>query len=103
MGSAVDGHASEDPVGRVGRGRRPHRLAAGLVALATLAGVALVSCGGKSANSGSKGTQPKLNVTDTNSTSVGNDGKTPVRGGALRYALGAETPGGYCLPEAQLA
>lgn len=32
----------------------------------------------------------------------GGTGK-PKRGGSLNYALGAETPGGFCLPEAQLA
>jgi len=37
------------------------------------------------------------------STSLGDDGKTPKRGGTLRYALAAESPEGFCLPEAQLA
>ena len=41
---------------------------------------------------------------NTGSTSAGggNEGK-PVEGGSITYGLEAETTGGYCLPEAQLA
>jgi peptide/nickel transport system substrate-binding protein len=38
----------------------------------------------------------------TSKSSTTSTGK-PVRGGTLTYAVGAETAGGFCLPEAQLA
>jgi peptide/nickel transport system substrate-binding protein len=56
------------------------RVAAPLLGLALLA----TSCGGKSDDEGSSADDP-------------------VRGGSLSYGIEAETPDGWCLPEAQLA
>ncbi|MFV0317499.1 MAG: ABC transporter substrate-binding protein [Microthrixaceae bacterium] len=73
--------------------RTPSRLAA----LATLMALALIAgaCGGSDDSS------------DGGSGDDGGDGGgdvgTPVPGGDLIYGLEAETSGGYCLPEAQLA
>ncbi len=62
---------------------RPHRqLLVALVAAATFA----AGCGGGGGGGGG-----------------GDDAGPPQRGGRIVYGLEAETPGGYCLPEAQLA
>jgi peptide/nickel transport system substrate-binding protein len=69
-------------------------------------GGSLAACGGKKADSGSSSSDDKTDTSSADSaksTSIGNDGKTPKRGGTLVFALGGETPAGYCLPEAQLA
>lgn len=68
---------------------RHHRQAAlaVIIALAFVAG----ACGGGDDESGSSG------------GGAGDETGTPVTGGDLVYGLEAETSGGYCLPESQLA
>ena len=62
--------------------------------------------GGKKGNDSSDSNKGSTESTTKSgrSTSIDNDGKTPKRRRhAPVRALGAETPAGYCLPEAQLA
>lgn len=95
MGSAVG----------FGAGSRRRRRAVAGIAIVAMLGGGLAACGGKSSNDNAQSN----NSTGTSgakaakSTSIDDNGKTPKRGGTLIYALGGETPGGYCLPEAQLA
>lgn len=87
---------------QVRRGSTSARLVALGLAVALLA----ASCGGKKAGSSQQeSAQDKQGVAQNSgrNESLGNGGKTPVRGGTLNVGLGGETPGGYCLPEAQLA
>jgi len=65
------------------------RITALLLALALVA----TACGG----SGDKSSA------GDDSTQAGADGGTPVPGGSLTYGIEAETSGGWCLPEANLA
>jgi peptide/nickel transport system substrate-binding protein len=83
---------------------RARKVVAALGLVAALGG-SLAACGGKKGNDSSDSNKGSTESTTKSgkSTSIDNDGKTPKRGGTLRYALGAETPAGYCLPEAQLA
>jgi peptide/nickel transport system substrate-binding protein len=83
---------------------RARKVVAALGLVAALGG-SLAACGGKKADEGSDSNKDSTESTTKagKSTSIGDDGKTPKRGGTLVYALGGETPGGYCLPEAQLA
>ena len=74
-----------------------HRYRWSISVLLVLAVVA-AACGGSSNDKSSSGRKG-----DAQSTSIGNDGKTPKRGGTLRIAVAGETNGGFCLPEAQLA
>jgi peptide/nickel transport system substrate-binding protein len=73
------------PVPSRARWRRP------LVVIAALSFV-VAACGGSSSNKGS-----------SNSATSSSDNSKPVVGGKLVYGLEAETTGGFCLPEAQLA
>jgi peptide/nickel transport system substrate-binding protein len=61
-----------------------------LLALLVTATVLVTACGGGKEDDRSTG-------------ATGDPGGTPVRGGSLTYGLDAETGGGLCLPEAQLA
>ena len=61
---------------------------AALVAVALLAG----ACGGGGDDSGGAG-----------GTTTSADAGEPQAGGEIIYGVEAETPGGFCLPEAQLA
>jgi len=71
--------------------RPPAAWVAGLLALALVAG----ACGGE---------DPKTDRTDTPRGETGlDDAGDPVRGGRIVYGVEAETSGGWCLPEAQLA
>ncbi len=82
---------------------RRHR-GLGLVVIAAALAAAAPSCGGTKAND----TEPSKSLEE-----VGLDAKAgetglaeagaPQRGGTLVYGLEAESSGGYCLPEAQLA
>ena len=56
--------------------------------LVAVAAIAVAACGGGD---------------DEESRSEGEQTGTPQQGGTVVYGLGAETPGGWCLPEAQLA
>ena len=94
----------------LGSGSRKHRGRQAVAALGLMAllGGSLAACGGKKADSGDSSSGGGTESTEGGaragkSTSIGDDGKTPQRGGTLIHALGGETPGGYCLPEAQLA
>src|SRR5688500_6625802 len=73
---------------------RPIRLLACLAALCLLAG----ACGKDERNANS-GLTPEALRTETGLETAGE----PVRGGRIVYALEAETTGGWCLPEAELA
>ncbi|MCU1351353.1 MAG: ABC-type dipeptide transport system, periplasmic component [Acidimicrobiales bacterium] len=78
------------------------RGAATLAALALLAG----ACGGKKAGSGTSNGKGQLNAKNLNAAAGESglkDAGKPVRGGTLVYGLEAESNGGFCLPEAQLA
>ncbi|MCU1498695.1 MAG: ABC-type dipeptide transport system, periplasmic component [Acidimicrobiales bacterium] len=79
---------------------RGAKVAAGLLAMSLLA----ASCGG--AKEGSKDGGKKLTETDLNAA-AGESGLDkagePKRGGKLLYGLEADTNGGFCLAEAQLA
>ncbi len=76
-----------------------HRLAR-RTALTLLACVLLASgCGGRKA--GDKELNPDVG-SGRGESGLGNAGK-PVRGGQLVYGLEADTAGGFCLPEGQLA
>ncbi|HEY4378485.1 MAG TPA: ABC transporter substrate-binding protein [Acidimicrobiales bacterium] len=70
-----------------------------VLAVALLA--ALVSCGGKKAGTIQKPITGGVKA-DAVETGLATAGK-PQRGGILKYGLEAESSGGYCLPEAQLA
>jgi peptide/nickel transport system substrate-binding protein len=59
-----------------------------MAALVAVAAVAVAACGGGD---------------DDGGRSEGEESGTPRQGGTVVYGLGAETPGGWCLPEAQLA
>jgi peptide/nickel transport system substrate-binding protein len=70
-----------------GTRRRRVALAAGAVAVALV----VAACGGGKSDSGS------------GSGSANQSAGTPVSGGKVTYGLEAETSGGWCIPEAQLA
>lgn len=59
-----------------------------MAALVAVVAVAVAACGGGD---------------DDGGRSEGEETGTPQQGGKVVYGLGAETPGGWCLPEAQLA
>jgi peptide/nickel transport system substrate-binding protein len=77
---------------RRGTSRRSTRLFAAAVALVLVA----AACGGGDDDDG------ESRPGGTNTTSPVEEGE-PVRGGSITYALEAETTGGWCLAEAQLA
>jgi peptide/nickel transport system substrate-binding protein len=66
-----------------------------VIGLVTLAVLALVACGGSGGENGSGGAGAGGGADDP--------AGDPVYGGSVTYALEAETSGGWCLPEAQLA
>jgi peptide/nickel transport system substrate-binding protein len=65
---------------------------AGLLVLALVAG----SCGGNDSD------EPRTGATAPGESGLKDAGK-PVRGGRIVYGIEAETSGGWCLPQAQLA
>ena len=69
----------------------------GAVAIALIMAMLVASCGGSSSKGG---TGPA--TTQANSNTKKDAGK-PVEGGSVNFALPAESSGGWCLPEAQLA
>src|SRR5882672_9163466 len=77
------------------RGSRKRRFG-GAVAIALITAMLIASCGGSSA-------KPRTGPGTTTGLSVpANEGK-PTPGGKVTLALPAESTGGWCLPEAQLA
>ncbi|MCU1430873.1 MAG: hypothetical protein JWL83_4873 [Actinomycetia bacterium] len=87
-------------VQRSGRTSRSRSATMG-VALVTVLALALAACGGSS----SKGGTGKKGGTTGTTLVKGLDPNagTPTPGGSATFALEAETTGGWCLPEAQLA
>jgi peptide/nickel transport system substrate-binding protein len=73
------------------------RSVGGAVAIALVMAMLIAACGGSSGKPNSNG-----NVTTTPNNAPKNQGK-PVAGGDATMALPAESSGGWCLPEAQLA
>lgn len=69
-----------------------HPLSRSLTALVLVGALALAACGG--GDSGGNGGA---------STSPAGDPATPTPGGSIVYGIEAETSGGWCLPESQLA
>src|SRR5687767_10398973 len=65
-----------------------------------MAVILLAACG-EDTDSGSGANRDRTQAEEGESGLT--DAGTPVRGGRLVYALEAESSGGYCLPEAQLA
>ena len=78
---------------------RRRSLRRSLVVVVALTVVA-AACGGKSADNSGKASRAL--TSDTVESGLAEAGK-PVRGGKLVYGLEAETAGGFCLPEGQLA
>jgi peptide/nickel transport system substrate-binding protein len=78
--------------------RRAISVAASLLAVS----VALTACGGTKAGQGDKATKDAQAVLHEPETNLANAGK-PQRGGNLIYGVEADTSGGFCLPEGQLA
>ncbi len=75
------------------------KMAVALLAVTLLA----AACGGKKLKSESNDNgQPSKDLTSAGESGLAAAGK-PVRGGKLIYGLEAETGGGYCLAEGQLA
>jgi peptide/nickel transport system substrate-binding protein len=85
-------------VGYVSGSRK--RSVSGLVAVALVMAMLIAACGGSS----SKAKTPSGGTATTQGLSGagGNEGK-PTPGGKITFALPAESTGGWCLPEAQLA
>jgi peptide/nickel transport system substrate-binding protein len=78
------------------------RSLAGAFALVTALALVLAACGGGDDSGGAK----KTNNTSTQTSGLVGykpDTAKPTPGGTITYALPAETTGGWCLPEAQLA
>jgi len=83
---------------RHGLGSR--KIGAGLVAVALVMVMLFAACG----SSGGGGGNPKGGEATTQGlTGAGGDEGKPTPGGTITFALPAESTGGWCLPEAQLA
>ena len=83
-------------------GARPTTLLATLLAISMI----VASCGGTSSDDGENGgggTTEELGLTAADGESGLEDAGDPVRGGTLRYGLEADSTGGFCLTEGQLA
>lgn len=79
--------------------RRWYRLLALLLGLAMVA----AACGGDDDDDGGGAEDPDEDAGSVENTPDESDAGEPQPGGSVVYALEAETNGGYCLPEAQLA
>ena len=71
----------------------------GLVAVALVMAMLVAACGGSSGKSGT----PKNSTVTTQPTQIPTNEGKPTPGGKITFALEAESNGGFCLPEAQLA
>jgi peptide/nickel transport system substrate-binding protein len=89
--------ASSDIGGNVGSvlGSRK-RSAAGIIAIALIMAMLIAACGGSGGGGGDQGSPTTIARTKVD------EGK-PEPGGSVTLALPAESSGGWCLPEAQLA
>jgi peptide/nickel transport system substrate-binding protein len=74
-------------------------LAVGLLALSLIA----ASCGGSKAGDSKKSSLDSAGLTSKDGESGLSDAGKPKRGGTLIYGMEAESTGGFCLPEGQLA
>jgi len=74
------------------------RSVGGAVAVALIMAMLIAACGGSSSKSPANGPSTTAGL----SGNQGNEGK-PTPGGSVTMALPAESTGGWCLPEAQLA
>ncbi len=86
----------------VARISRSRSATAGVALVASLA-LALAACGGSSSSGKSGTNKPGSTTASTLVKGLPTDTSKPTEGGSITYALEAETTGGYCLPEAQLA
>lgn len=87
---------------RLRGGARPTTLLATLLAISLI----LASCGGTSSDDsggGGGGSTEELGLTAQDGESGLEEAGDPVRGGTLRYGLEADSTGGFCLTEGQLA
>src|SRR3954470_10329400 len=88
---------------------RSHRTPSHRIAIALAASVVLLSpiataCGGKQlADVGKTSSFEEKGLTSKAGESGLKDAGTPQRGGTITYGLEADTGGGFCLPEGQLA
>src|SRR4051794_17945239 len=80
------------------RSSRRHGVLAGFALIMAL-GLVVAACGGDDSSSGKQ----KGSTQSTGLVGLKEDSSKPTPGGSVTYALPAETTGGYCLPEAQLA
>lgn len=74
------------------------RSVSGLIAVALVMAMLIAACGGSSGKSPASGPATTVGL----SGASGNEGK-PTPGGKITFALEAESDGGWCLDEAQLA
>ncbi|MCU1352741.1 MAG: ABC-type dipeptide transport system, periplasmic component [Acidimicrobiales bacterium] len=79
----------------------PSRRLRGALAIATALAVLAAGCGGKKVGAPARSGKELLKADEVES-GLAKAGK-PKRGGTLVYGIEAESSGGYCLPEAQLA
>jgi peptide/nickel transport system substrate-binding protein len=86
------------------RPARPRRRRPVAVALLLLVSLVAASCGGTSKDKAATTRSFRsLGLTAADGESGLDDAGTPTRGGKLVYGLEAESGGGFCLPEGQLA
>ena len=83
--------------------RARQRVAVTSVALVAAFAVVVNGCGGTGSSSNTTSTQSESATAAKGAVSLRAEGSKPQHGGSIVYGVEAETAGGYCLPQAQLA
>ncbi len=83
--------------------RQLQRVTVRSVALVAALTVAAGGCGSSGKSNNTTSTKGQSATIRKGAASLVDEGSKPQHGGSLVYGVEAETPGGYCLPQAQLA